>query len=266
MNNLNDHRQISTQNDYNRIMRNNNNPNSYERDVMEFNPRNTITQDDVNQFMRGVFGWMFLGLLLTTIASLMFLVALTSVPAIGQNYFVLTILFVVAQFGLVITLSAAIHKLSVGTARALYVTYSILSGLTLSSIFMIYSIDSIFLAFAMAAVFFGIMAVFGYTTQTDLTSAGKIFFAGLIAIIIAMVINIFIGSSQLDFFISIGGIAVFAGLTAYDVQKLKTEFYQHAAQGGPDVIGKVSILGALRLYLDMINLFLFLLRILGRRD
>ena len=238
----------------------------YQRDSLDINPRSYVTDDDVNQFMRGVFGWMFLGLLLTTIASLSFLVALHSVPAVANNFFVLTILFVVAQLGLVITLSAAINKISVGTARMLYITYSVLSGFTLSSIFMIYAIDTIFLAFAMATVFFGIMAVFGYTTQTDLTSAGKIFFAGLIAIIIAMVINIFIGSSGLDFIISIAGVAVFAGLTAYDVQKLKTEFYHHAAEGGPDIIGKVSILGALRLYLDLINLFLFILRILGRRD
>ena len=240
--------------------------NDYNRDTLDINPRHSVTQEDVNHFMRGVFGWMFLGLLLTTIASLGFLVALGTVPAVAQNHFVLVILFVVAQFGLVITLSAAIHKLSLGAARMLYITYSVLSGLTLSSIFIIYDIGTIFLAFAMASVFFGIMAVFGYTTETDLTSAGRIFTAGLIAIIIGMVINIFLGSSGLDFLISIAGVAVFAGLTAYDVQKLKTEFYHYAAEGGPDVVGKVSILGALRLYLDMINLFLFILRILGRRD
>jgi FtsH-binding integral membrane protein len=118
----------------------------------------------------------------------------------------------------------------------------------------------------MEDVLFGIMAVFGYTTETDLTSAGRIFFAGLIAILVATVINIFLQNAMLDFVISVGGVAVFAGLTAYRVQELKSQFYQQVAQGGPDVAGKISILGALGLYLAFINLFLFLLRILGRRD
>ncbi|MCL2853710.1 MAG: Bax inhibitor-1/YccA family protein [Defluviitaleaceae bacterium] len=247
-------------------MRNSNDYNRYDRDVLDINPRHTITEEDVNQFMRGVFGWMFLGLLLTTISSLLFLVALSSVPAVSANYMMLMIMFVVAQFGLVITLSAAIHKLSLGTARFMYVVYSVLTGFTLSSIFIVYVADTIFLAFAMAAVFFLIMAVFGYTTQTDLTSVGRILFAGLIAIVVAMIINIFIGSSQITFLISIGGVAVFSGLTAYHVQRLKNEFYQYAAEGGPEVVGKLSILGALSLYLAFINLFLSILRIIGRRD
>jgi FtsH-binding integral membrane protein len=182
------------------------------------------------------------------------------------NYGMIMIFLVIAQFGMVITLSAGINKLSLGAARMLYIAYSVLTGFTLSSIFIMYVASTIFLAFAMAAVFFGIMAVFGYTTEADLTSAGRIFFAGLIAIIIAMVINIFLQSPQLDFIISVGGVAVFSGLTAYRVQELKTQFYQHVAEGGPEVAGKVSILGALGLYLAFINLFLFLLRILGRRD
>jgi len=247
-------------------MRNSNDYNRYDRDVLDINPRHTITEEDVNQFMRGVFGWMFLGLLLTTISSLLFLVALSSVPAVSANYMMLMIMFVVAQFGLVITLSAAIHHLSLGTARFMYVVYSVLTGFTLSSIFIVYVADTIFLAFAMAAVFFLIMAVFGYTTQTDLTSVGRILFAGLIAIVVAMIINIFIGSSQITFLISIGGVAVFSGLTAYHVQRLKNEFYQYAAEGGPEVVGKLSILGALSLYLAFINLFLSILRIIGRRD
>ena len=247
-------------------MRNFNDYDRYERDTLDINPRNTITEEDVNHFMRGVFGWMFLGLLLTTISSLGFLAALSAVPAIADNFSMLMIMFVVAQLGLVIALSAAINKLSLGTARLMYVVYSILTGFTLSSIFIVYVADTIFLAFAMAAVFFAIMAVFGYTTQSDLTSAGKLLFAGLIAIIIAMVINIFIGSDQLTFIISIGGVAVFSGLTAYHVQRLKTEFYQYAAEGGPEVAGKLSILGALSLYLAFINLFLSILRLLGRRN
>ena len=235
----------------------------YNQGSIEFNPRHTVTQEDLNHFMRGVFGWMFLGLLLTTVASIAFLAIM---PAIIDIYFMLMIMFVVAQFGLVITLSAAINKLSLGAARGLYILYSVLTGFTLSSIFIVYVAETIFLAFIMAAIFFAIMAVFGYTTEADLTSAGRIFFAGLIAIIIAMIVNFFLQSSQLDFIISVGGVAVFSGLTAYRVQDLKNQFYQHAAEGGPEVAGKISILGALGLYLAFINLFLFLLRILGRRD
>ncbi|MCL2617449.1 MAG: Bax inhibitor-1/YccA family protein [Defluviitaleaceae bacterium] len=238
----------------------------YRRDILDANPRHSITEDDVHHFMRGVFGWMFLGLLITTVTSLMSLFALYSIPAVAENFFMLTIMFVVAQFGIVFALSGAIHKLSLGVARMMFVVYSALTGFTLSFIFIVYAADTIFLAFAMAAVFFGIMAVFGYTTQSDLSSAGRIFFIGLIAIIIAMVINFFLGSSQLDFLISIAGIAVFSGLTAYHVQRLKSEFIQNAVEGGPEVVGKLSILGALSLYLAFINLFLFLLRILGRRD
>ena len=263
-NNFND-QQINSHYEHQRALRNGT-LNHHERDILDINPRNTITEEDVNHFMRGVFGWMFLGLLLTTIASLVFLVALGTVPAIADNYFVLMIMLIAAQFGIVIALSAAINKLSLGAARSMFVVYSILTGFTLSSIFIVYAADTIFLAFAMAAVFFAIMAVFGYTTQTDLTSAGRILFAGLIAIIIAMLVNLFIGSSQITFLISIAGVAVFSGLTAYHVQRLKNEFYQYAAEGGPDVVGKLSILGALSLYLAFINLFLSILRILGRRN
>ena len=225
-----------------------------------------ITQDDVNHFMRGVFWWMFMGLLLTTASSLGFLIALASVPAIQQMYDMLMIVFIIAQFGLVIALSAAIHKLSVGVARLMYVVYSILMGVTLSSIFIIYVADTIFIAFGMAALFFAIMAVFGYTTESDLTSMGRILFAGLIAMIIAMVVNIFIGSDQMTFFISIAGVAIFSGLTAYHVQRIKSEFYHYAAEGGVEVAAKLSILGALSLYLAFINLFLSILRLLGRRN
>jgi len=244
----------------------NNNYNQHGQGTTSMHQQHAITQDDVNHFMRGVFWWMFLGLLLTTIASLGYLVALASIPAVQQMHNMLMMVFIVAQFGLVITLSAAIHKLSAGTARMLYILYSVLTGFTLSSIFMIYVADTIFLAFGMAALFFAIMAVFGYTTDSDLTSMGRILFAGLIAMIIAMVVNIFIGSDQMTFFISIAGVAIFSGLTAYHVQRIKSDFYHYAAEGGVEVAAKMSILGALSLYLAFLNLFLSILRLMGRRN
>ena len=254
-------------NDFNhkRDMLNNAN-NSFGHDTIGIHQQHTITQDDVNHFMRGVFWWMFMGLLLTTIASLGYLVALMSIPAVQELHSVLMIVFVIAQFGLVITLSAAIHRLSAGTARMLYILYSVLTGFTLSSIFIVYVADTIFIAFGMAALFFAIMAIFGYTTESDLTSMGRILFAGLIAMIIAMVVNFFIGSDQMTFFISIAGVAIFSGLTAYHVQRIKSDFYHYASQGGVEVAAKLSILGALSLYLAFLNLFLSILRLLGRRN
>jgi len=244
----------------------NNNYDQYGQNGVGIHQQHTITQDDVNHFMRGVFWWMFMGLLLTTIASLGYLVALMSIPAVQQMHNMLMMVFIVAQFGLVITLSAAIHKLSIGTARFMYILYSVLMGFTLSSIFIVYVTDTIFIAFGMAALFFAIMAIFGYTTESDLTSMGRILFAGLIAIIIAMVVNIFIGSDQMTFFISIAGVAIFSGLTAYHVQRIKSDFYHYASEGGVEVAAKLSILGALSLYLAFINLFLMILRLVGRRN
>ena len=240
--------------------------NQYHRDIIDVNPqRHGITEEDVNRFMRGVFGWMFLGLLLSAVSSVGFLVALVGSPAIQANLGVIMMIFAFSTIGLVFVLSMAINKLSVGAARLMFVVYAILTGMSLSSIFLVYDMGLIALAFAMAAVFFGIMAIFGYNTQTDLSSAGRIFFAGLIAVLIAMIINFFLNSPMIEYFISIGGIAVFAGLTAYEVQRLKNDFYYYAAEGGPELVQKVSILGALSLYLKLINLFLFILRFLGMR-
>ena len=241
---------------------------NYRTDTMDINPRRyAATEEDVNRFMRGVFGWMFLGLLLSALSAVGFLMATMVSPAIQANYSVIMIVLAFSTLGLVFTLSMAINRLSIGTARFMYVLYAVLTGMSLSSIFFAYDLGTIALAFAMASVFFGIMSIFGYNTQTDLTSAGRIFFAGLIAVLIAMVVNFFLNSPTMHYIISIGGIAVFAGLTAYEVQRLKTDFHYYAMEGGPEVIQKVSILGALSLYLKLINLFLFILRFIGmRRD
>lgn len=242
--------------------------NDFRQNTIDVNSRySAFSQEDVNRFMRGVFGWMFLGLVLSAVSAFVFLMATVSVPLVAANFGIIMMVLAFSTLGLVFTLSAALHRLSVAAARSMYIIYAVLTGMSLSSIFFAYELGVIAIAFVMAAVFFGIMALFGYNTQTDLTSAGRIFTAGLIAILIAIIVNFFLQSPGINYFISIGGIAVFAGLTAYDVQRLKNEFYHYAVQGGDELVQKISIIGALGLYLKLINMFLFILRFLGmRRD
>jgi len=142
--------------------------------------------------------------------------------------------------------------------------YSLLTGMSLSFIFIVYDIGSIISTFFITALTFGVMAVAGYTTKTDLTKMGSFLYMALIGIIIASVINWFMGSSQLDYIICIAGVLIFTGLTAYDVQKIKNIGSQ--IENGTETYKKLIIMGALTLYLDFINLFLMLLRLLGNRD
>ncbi|MCL2674430.1 MAG: Bax inhibitor-1/YccA family protein [Defluviitaleaceae bacterium] len=239
---------------------------NFRPDTGNMHQQHTITQDDVNHFMRGVFWWMLVGLMLTATVSFGYVIVLQNNLALQQAHSMVTIVSWLAAFGIVITLSAAINRLSSGSALTLYIVYSMLMGLAISSVLIIYAIDTVFIAFGMAALFFAIMAIFGYTTQSDLTSMGRIFTAGLIALIIAMVANWFIGSDQMTFFISIAGIAIFCGLTAYDVQRLKSYYYHHATEDGVEATAKLSVVGALLLYLSLINLFLFILRLVGRKN
>jgi hypothetical protein len=146
----------------------------------------------------------------------------------------------------------------------LFMAYSLLTGMSLSFIFIIYSTSSIASTFFISAITFGIMAFAGYTTKTDLTKMGSLLFMALIGIVIASVINLFIGSGPLDYIISIVGVLVFTGLTAYDVQKIKR--IGAGIEHGTASSQKLMIMGALTLYLDFINLFLMLLRLLGNRD
>lgn len=169
-----------------------------------------------------------------------------------------------APLGLVFGLGAAYRKFSSNAMILMFVVFSALMGMSLSSIFMIYSASSISLTFFIAAGMFGTMAVAGYTTSTDLTKMGSLLYMGLIGIIIASVVNWFVGSAGLDYIISFIGVLVFTGLTAYDMQKIKQIGMQidHQSEDGR----KMAVMGALSLYLDFINLFLFLLRFFGGRD
>jgi FtsH-binding integral membrane protein len=210
-------------------------------------------------FVRSVYGWMFGGLLTTAFAALWVVMS----PAMQQ--IVLATPFVrfgliIAELGIVFWLSFRIRTMAPSTAAAAFLVYSLLNGLTLSVIFWVYTPSAITMAFVTAAGMFGAMSIYGTVTKRDLTSIGSFFFMGLIGIVICMVVNMFLKSSGLDFVISLLGVVIFLGLTAWDTQKLKVM----ATATGPQQ-ESFAIIGALTLYLDFINLFLFLLRLFGGR-
>lgn len=213
----------------------------------------------VRAFIRSVYAWMFGGLLLTAFSSLWVVSSKSMQQLIWGNRAVLIVL-IIAEFGLVIAISAGMRRFSAATAASMFLVYSLLNGLTLSAIFFVYSGASIMQAFVVAGGMFGAMSVYGLVTKRDLTSWGSFFFMGLIGIVICAVVNLFLHSSGLAFVISLIGVFVFVGLTAWDTQKLKA----FATVGGP-MQENLAVYGALTLYLDFVNLFLFLLRILGNR-
>ena len=213
--------------------------------------------------MRQVDVWMALALVITGATAY----GVATSPGIQMALFSNQLLFwglIIAEFALVIGISAAINRLSLTTATLMFILYSVINGAMLSSIFLIYTMSSIASVFFITAGTFGVMALIGYTTKKDLTSMGKILFMALIGIIIATVVNIFLKSSGLQMIVSYLGVLIFVGLTAYDSQKIK-----HMLQMAPDASEasqKLALLGALTLYLDFINLFIYLLRIFGRRE
>ena len=187
----------------------------------------------------------------------------TGLTAFGQAIFgPLMWLFVLAPLGLVMLLSFGINRLSAGTALTLFFVYAGLLGLSLSSIFVAYNLGSIARVFFISAATFGAMSLYGYTTKRDLTAIGSFLFMGLIGIVIASLVNIFLQSSGLYWIISVLGVLIFVGLTAYDTQSIK-EMYDVHDDG--TIAGRKAVIGALRLYLDFINLFLMLLRLFGDR-
>lgn len=227
-----------------------------------------FTQTNVVQsFMKSVFLWMFLALAVTAFTTYFFG---SNTSLIGKlintetgSINLLGWIVLLSPFGFVVLMSFGVHKLSFKTLSLLFMGFSILMGMSLSFILLIYTSNSIFLTFVITSGTFGIMAFLGYTTKTDLSKFGSLMMMGLFGIIIASVVNFFLKSSSIDYIISFIGVLVFTGLTAYDVQKLK-----RIANGqlyGQFSMNKLVILGALNLYLDFINLFLFLLRFLGNR-
>jgi hypothetical protein len=211
-------------------------------------------------FLAKVFNWMAIGLGLTGIVA--YLTASTGLAYVlvgSPLFFVL----VIGELGLVFYLSARIDKIQAGTATGLFVGYSVLNGLTLSMIFLAYTSSSIAGTFFITAGMFGAMAIYGLVTKRDLSGFGSFLFMGLIGIIIASVVNIFLKSSSLYWAISMIGVLIFTGLTAWDVQKIKQMGEEGIMTQGDSAIRKGAIMGALALYLDFINLFLMLLRFFG---
>lgn len=218
--------------------------------------RTADTAERERTFIRSVYAWMFAGLLLTAAASLWVVQSDAMKVLIFGNPAMRWVLMF-AELGLVMYLSFRITKMSSGTAAATFLVFSLLNGLTLSAVFLVYPQADIFRAFLTAAGMFGAMSVYGMVTNRDLTSWGSFFFMGLIGIIICSLINFFLHSSALAFAISLIGVFVFLGLTAYDTQKLK------AYATAPELRENLAVYGALALYLDFINLFLMLLRLFG---
>jgi uncharacterized protein len=228
----------------------------------QFNIQYPRTADQVaiaqNTLIRQVYAWMGGGLMVT---ALMAMVTVSS-PAILNAVFGNRLVFyglILGELGLVVAVSGAINRLSAGVASLLFLLYAALNGVTLSVIFAVYTAQSVASTFVITAATFGAMSAYGYLTRRDLTGWGSFLFMGLIGVVIASLVNIFTRSSAVSWVISAVGVIVFTGLTAYDTQKIKAM----AATGAEG--RKPAILGALTLYLDFINLFLMLLRLLGNR-
>ena len=210
--------------------------------------------------MRKVYVWMTLALVITGFTAF----GIAENPGLVYTIVTNRLLFwglVIGEFALVMAIYGAIGRLSATAATLLFVLYSVVNGATLSVIFLAYAMTSIASVFFITAGTFAVMAFIGYTTKTDLTSFGKMLMMGLIGIILATVVNIFIGSSMLNMIVSYVGVVVFVGLTAYDSQKIKNLLYQ--VDNMSEEAQKLALLGSLTLYLDFINLFLMLLRIFG---
>lgn len=216
----------------------------------------------VNDFVRSVYNWMAIGLGLTGLVALFVSSSETMLRLIFGNPFIFFAL-ILGELGLVFFISGRVDRMSAGTATSLFVLYSALNGATLSFIFLAYTRASIVSTFFICAGTFIGCSIYGWTTKKDLTSWGGFLMMGLIGIIIASLVNLFIRSSGMSLIISYIGVIVFVGLTAYDTQKLKNMALTQPADLDGAVIRKGAILGALSLYLDFINLFLMLLRIFG---
>ena len=220
-------------------------------------------------FMSQVFLWMAFAMVVTAVTAYLFA---TSAELIGSlvdfktgRMSMLGWIVMLAPIGFVLLMSFGFQRLSSAIMTLLFIAFSVLMGMSLSFVLIVYTAASVYKTFAIAAGMFGVMAILGYTTKTDLTRFGSIMIMGLIGLMIAMVANFFLQSSTMDYIISVIGVLIFTGLTAYDVQKLKRIGAGISGELVDANTRKLSIMGALTLYLDFINLFLFLLRFLGDR-
>ena len=236
----------------------------FERTINQMEGTSRPTSLALPSLMRKVYLWMTLALVITGLTSYEVATSEKILYAIFSNQIYMWGI-VIAELALVMTISAAINRLSLLTATLLFILYSVLNGVMCSTVLIAYTMESIATTFFITAGTFGAMALIGYTTKTDLSSLGKIALMGLIGIIIATVVNIFVGSSTMGMIISYIGVAIFVALTAYDVQRIRAMLAQY--EYADESAQKVALIGALSLYLDFINLFLYLIRIFGdRRD
>ena len=213
--------------------------------------------------MRKVYVWMTLALAITGFTAY----GVATSPGILQAIYTNQILFwglIIAEFALVLGVSAAINRLSLTTATLMFILYSVINGALLSYIFLAYTASSVATVFFITAGTFGAMALIGYTTKADLSSMGKILFMALIGLVIATVVNLFVKSDGFTMILSYVGVLIFVGLTAYDTQKIKQMLLE--APDASEGAQKMALLGALTLYLDFVNLFIYLLRIFGKRE
>ena len=222
--------------------------------------RSRSVDEGLRIYMNKVYGYMSGGLLITAIAAY-FGASSGIYQAIAATPLVYVLMF--APLGMVLFLSARLHKMSSSSAQTMFWGYAGLMGLSLSYILLVYTGVSVVRTFLITAASFGALSLYGYTTKRDLSGMGSFLFMGLIALILASVVNMFMQSSAMHFVISVIGVLIFAGLTAYDTQDIKRMYY---AGDTREVAEKKAIMGALRLYLDFINMFLFLLQFLGNRD
>jgi FtsH-binding integral membrane protein len=229
------------------------------RPVPPFVPTYSMA-DRVGTFLRAVYGWMCAGLLITAMTA--WIVA--STPALVLAVLTNRLLFwglIIAQLGIVFALSARVHRLAPSTASVLFIAYSALTGLTISSVLLAFTGESVATTFVVTAGMFGALAIWGTVTPRNLQGAGQFLFMGVVGIVLASLVGLFWHSDGLQFIISFIGVIVFSGLAAYDAQRLKG-----MALAMPEgQTGSYAIVGALALYLDFVNLFLFLLRFMGHR-
>ena len=216
-------------------------------------------------YMLGVYNHMTTALALTGFAAFATKWAVLSVPGVGQLLFGSPLAYVImfAPIGMVLWLSVRINKMSAPKARNLFYAYAAIMGISLSTILLAYTGSSVARAFFITAGAFAALSIYGYTTKRNLSALGSFLMIGVVGLLLASIANIFIGSTQMEFLISIVGVFLFAGLTAYDTQRIKS---MYSAGDDASVAGRKSIFGALMLYLDFINMFLFLVRLIGNRE
>jgi FtsH-binding integral membrane protein len=241
--------------------------------VKEAQQSTVVMDEGLRAYMLKVYNYMASGILLTGLVSLIFFKlsvvtdangSIVSLTSIGNTIFLSGFKWVVmlAPLGVVFYMSAKINKMAASTAQTTFWVFASLMGISLSSIFLTYTGASITRVFFITSITFGAMSLYGYTTKRDLTKLGSFLMMGLIGIIVASVVNMFMKSTMMDFVISILGVLIFVGLTAYDTQKIKN---MYAVSDTGELMGKKAVMGALTLYLDFINLFIMLLRLFGQR-